>query len=178
MSTSVYTGLNLFNFIRKHFLQICVRTVLCAVASLISFSCANLCNEFDGLRSIESETSINFLSLSLGGLPIRSAPDTEPVSRNFSISLQTAMWWGTGVSGKFSADCSCTKSAYLLPSQKMYSTRKTCSSIERTIVSKNWIKQLYSLPVLHFNRCLTTEYSETTVHYNGNYDTDNQIYTP
>jgi hypothetical protein len=25
MSTSVYTGLNPFNFIRKHFLQICVR---------------------------------------------------------------------------------------------------------------------------------------------------------
>jgi hypothetical protein len=24
MSTSVYTGLNVFNFIRKHFLQICV----------------------------------------------------------------------------------------------------------------------------------------------------------
>jgi hypothetical protein len=24
MSTSVYTGLNLFNFIRKHFLQICL----------------------------------------------------------------------------------------------------------------------------------------------------------
>jgi hypothetical protein len=27
MSTSVYTGLNLFNFIRKHVLQICVRKV-------------------------------------------------------------------------------------------------------------------------------------------------------
>jgi hypothetical protein len=27
MSTSVYTGLNLFNFIPKHFLQICVRKV-------------------------------------------------------------------------------------------------------------------------------------------------------
>jgi hypothetical protein len=27
MSTSVYTGLNPFNFIRKHFLQICVRKV-------------------------------------------------------------------------------------------------------------------------------------------------------
>jgi hypothetical protein len=25
MSTSLYTGLNPFNFIRKHFLQICVR---------------------------------------------------------------------------------------------------------------------------------------------------------
>jgi hypothetical protein len=27
MSTSVYTGLNLFNFIRKHFLHNCVRKV-------------------------------------------------------------------------------------------------------------------------------------------------------
>jgi hypothetical protein len=27
MSTSIYTGLNLFNFIHKHFLQICVRKV-------------------------------------------------------------------------------------------------------------------------------------------------------
>jgi hypothetical protein len=49
-------------------------------------------------------------------------------------------------------------------------------SIERTIVSKNWIKQLHILPVLHFNRCLTTEYSETTAQFNGNFDTDNRIY--
>jgi hypothetical protein len=55
-------------------------------------------------------------------------------------------------------------------------TYKTCSSIERTIVSKNWIKQLHTLPVLHLNSCLTTEYSETTAHFNGNFDTDNQIY--
>jgi hypothetical protein len=27
MSTSVYTGLNPFNFVRKHFLLICVRKV-------------------------------------------------------------------------------------------------------------------------------------------------------
>jgi hypothetical protein len=45
-----------------------------------------------------------------------------------------------------------------------------------TTVSKNWIKQLHTLPVLHFNRCLTTEYSETTAHFNGNCETDNQIY--
>jgi hypothetical protein len=42
----------------------------------------------------------------------------------------------------------------------------------------NWIKQLHTLPVLHFNRCLTTEYSEPTAHFNGNFDTDNQIYVP
>jgi hypothetical protein len=39
-----------------------------------------------------------------------------------------------------------------------------------------WTKQLHTLPVLHFNRCLKTEYSETTAHFNGNSDTDNQIY--
>jgi hypothetical protein len=29
---------------------------------------------------------------------------------------------------------------------------------------------------LHFDRCLTTEYSETTAHCNGNVDNDNQLY--
>jgi hypothetical protein len=93
-------------------------------------------------------------------------------------SLHIALRWGTGVSGNFSANCSCTKSAYLLPSWKTYSTRKTRSSMERTTVSKNWIKQLHTLPVLHFNRCLTTEYSQTTAHCNGKFSTDNQIYVP
>jgi hypothetical protein len=41
----------------------------------------------------------------------------------------------------------------------------------------NCSKQLHTLPVLHFNCYLTTEYSETT-HFNGNFDTDNQIYVP
>jgi hypothetical protein len=49
---------------------------------------------------------------------------------------------------------------------------------ERTIMRKNWIKQLHTLPVLHFNRCLTTEYSETTAHCNDNFGTDNIIYVP
>jgi hypothetical protein len=40
----------------------------------------------------------------------------------------------------------------------------------------NWIKQLHTLPALHFNHCLTTEYSETAAHCNGDFDTDNQIY--
>jgi hypothetical protein len=86
--------------------------------------------------------------------------------------------WGTGVCGNFSTNCSCTKSVYLLPSWKTYSTRKTRFSIQKTIVSENWIKQLHTLPVLHFNCCLTTEYSETTAHCNGNFDTDNQMYVP
>jgi hypothetical protein len=93
-------------------------------------------------------------------------------------SRYTALRWGTGVSGNFSANCSCTKSVYLLPSRKAYSTRKTSPSIERIKVRKNWIKQLNTLPVLHFNRCLTTEFIETTAHFNGNFDTDNQIYVP
>jgi hypothetical protein len=103
---------------------------------------------------------------------------TQSVSRNFSLSLRTALRWGAGVYGNFSANCSRTKSVYLLPARKTYSIRKTRSSIERTIVSKNWIKKLHTLPVLHFNRCLTTEYSETTAHFNGNFDTDNQIAFP
>jgi hypothetical protein len=54
-----------------------------------------------------------------------------------------------------------------------------CALIKtRIIVSKNWIKQLNTLPVLHFNRCLTTEYSETTAHFNGNFSTDNKIHVP
>jgi hypothetical protein len=36
----------------------------------------------------------------------------------------------------------------------------------------------YTLQVLHINRCLKIEYSETTAHFNGNLDTDNQIYVP
>jgi hypothetical protein len=51
-------------------------------------------------------------------------------------------------------------------------------AIERTGVSKNRIKQLHILPVLHFNLCLTTEYSETTAHFKDNVNTDNQIYVP
>jgi hypothetical protein len=54
--------------------------------------------------------------------------------------------------------------------------KKMLESFSWTIVSKNWIKQLHTLPVLHFNHCLTTEYNETTAHFNGNFDTDNQIY--
>ena len=96
----------------------------------------------------------------LDGLPRCSASDTQPVSRNFSVNLRTALQWVTGVSGNVSANFFCTKSLYLLPSLKTYSTRKTLSSIERTTVSKNWFKQLNNLPVLHFNRCLTADYIE------------------
>jgi hypothetical protein len=46
------------------------------------------------------------------------------------------------------------------------------------MVSKNWIKLLHALPVLRFNRCLTTKYNETTAHLNGNFNTDNQMYVP
>jgi hypothetical protein len=52
------------------------------------------------------------------------------------------------------------------------------SDVHKSLYSKNRIKQLHTLPVLHFNRCLTTEYSQTTAHCNGNFDTDNQIYVP
>jgi hypothetical protein len=64
---------------------------------------------------------------------------------------------------------------------KSLCTHKRCWKwCPQTTVSKNWIKQLglHTLQVLHSNRCLTTEYSETTAHFNGNFDTDNQIYVP
>jgi hypothetical protein len=31
---------------------------------------------------------------------------------------------------------------------------------------------------LRFNRCLTAECSEATAHFNGSFDTDNQLYVP
>jgi hypothetical protein len=61
---------------------------------------------------------------------------------------------------------------------KSLCTYKRRLSIERTLVSKNLNKQLHTLPVLHFNWCLTTEYNETKAHFNGNFNTDNQIYVP
>jgi hypothetical protein len=45
--------------------------------------------------------------------------------------------------------------AYTVRSESRCALIKTHSSIERTTVSKNWIKQLCILQVLHFNRCLT-----------------------
>jgi hypothetical protein len=51
-------------------------------------------------------------------------------------------------------------------------------SVYTGVNRSNWIKQLHTLPALHFNRRLTTEYSETTAQVNGNFDTDNQIYVP
>jgi hypothetical protein len=52
------------------------------------------------------------------------------------------------------------------------------SEVHQRRYSKNGIKQLHTLPVLHFNCCLTTEYSETTVYFSGKFDTDIQIYVP
>jgi hypothetical protein len=40
------------------------------------------------------------------------------------------------------------------------------------------MKQLNTLLALHFNHCLTTEYSETTAQFKGNFYADNQIYIP
>jgi hypothetical protein len=39
------------------------------------------------LQNLVKVISINFLLLSLDGLPLHSASNTEPVSLNFSISL-------------------------------------------------------------------------------------------
>jgi hypothetical protein len=69
--------------------------------------------------------------------------------------------WGTGVFRNFSTNCACTKSVYPLPPRKTFSTRKQVPQF-KTPLSKT---ELHTLPVLHFNRCLTTEYSETTAHF-------------
>ena len=54
MSTSVYTGLNPFNFIRKHFLQIC----LCLSAQRLSDCISKLlCCESYLLRSVWAASS-------------------------------------------------------------------------------------------------------------------------
>jgi hypothetical protein len=50
------------------------------------------------------------------------------------------------------------------------------SDVHEHLYSKNRIKQLHTVPELHLSHCLTTEYSETTAHFNGNFDPDNQIY--
>jgi hypothetical protein len=53
MSTSVYTGLNPFNFIRKHFLQICFRKVavhLKKLLEVISTSVYTGLNPFNFIR--------------------------------------------------------------------------------------------------------------------------------
>ena len=70
------------------------------------------------------------------------------------------------------------KVAVQLSSQKMYSTKKTCSSIERTIVSKNWIKQLNTCTSTTVQQVNTVKCHATTAHFNGNFDTDDQIYVP
>jgi hypothetical protein len=63
MSTSVYTGLNPFNFSRKHFLQICiwkVATHLQKVLEEMSTSIYTGLKQFNFICSIVSEISINF----------------------------------------------------------------------------------------------------------------------
>jgi hypothetical protein len=53
MSTSVYTGLNLFNFIRKHSLHICIRKVavhLLKVLEVMSTSVYTGLNPFNFIR--------------------------------------------------------------------------------------------------------------------------------
>jgi hypothetical protein len=50
------------------------------------------------------------------------------------------------------------------------------SEVHKCLYRINWIKQLHTLPVLHFNFWLTTEYSETTAYFSDNFDTDKQIY--
>jgi hypothetical protein len=49
MSMSVYTGLNLFNFIHKHFLQICVWKVTVHLQNVLAVMCTSV---YTGLNQI------------------------------------------------------------------------------------------------------------------------------
>jgi hypothetical protein len=105
MHTSVYTGLNPFKFIRKHFLQICDEVKVCLENFQHIAPALNRCIYCLLERRIQHEKQFPQLK--------------EP----------------------------------------------------------QWVKTI-NLPILHFNRCLTTEYSETTAHFNSNFDIDNPIYVP
>lgn len=70
-------------FTGKNF-KVC-RITLCAVASPKNSFCAKLHNQCDGLRSNEAEMFNNFSPITIGGLPLRCASSTDPISRNFSV---------------------------------------------------------------------------------------------
>jgi hypothetical protein len=126
MSTSVYTCLNPFNFIRKDFQRICF-WVISLCTQLLQFLTHSTC--------VDDHVTLQILLLP-----------------QIKVWLSKIQWAGH----KFLVI--------------------TSSSTAKTTVSNNGIKQLHTLPVLHLNRCLTTEYSETTAHCNGNFVTDNQMY--
>ena len=70
---------------------------------------------------------------SFPGLPQRSVSHTDPVSRNLSTRLRTALRCGTGLYENFSVNRRRTTSVYISPSQNMYSTSHTRSSVVKTM---------------------------------------------
>jgi hypothetical protein len=79
------------------------------------------------------------------------ASNNEPVSRNFSISLRTALRCGTGVLGIFQQ---------IAPGLNRY----IYCLLERPIQQEKHVPQLKE--------------PWTTAHFSDNFDTDNQIYVP
>jgi hypothetical protein len=69
----------------------------------------------------------------------------------------------------------CGAELYEVRSESRCALTKTHYLIERTIVIKNELNN-YSLYRYCTSTTLTTEYSETTAHFNVYFHTDNQIY--
>jgi hypothetical protein len=57
-------------------------------------------------------------------------------------------------------------------------TKGVGSDVYKHLLGLNLFNYITLFTGIALNRCLTTEYSETTAHFNGNFDTDNQIYGP
>jgi hypothetical protein len=52
MSTNIYTGLNRFNFIRKHFLQICVRNVAVRLKKVLEVTSTSVDTGLNPYRTV------------------------------------------------------------------------------------------------------------------------------
>jgi hypothetical protein len=101
------------------------------------------------------------------------------MQKYLSVCLFVCVWVGVGVRACVHVGWH----VYTLRSESRCALTKCVGSdvhehLDMPEPELNWIKQLHTLPILHFNHCLTTEYSETTTHFNSNFDTDNQIYVP
>jgi hypothetical protein len=83
MSTSVYTGLNLLNFIRKHFLQICVRKAAVHVSKVLDVMSTSVytgLNPFNFIRK-------HFLQICVRKVAVLVSKVLEVMSMNVCTGL-------------------------------------------------------------------------------------------